>query len=167
MPACHFCSIGLAAGPQGGPGPLTIIALIAVGLAAIVLRAAIGANLSLYIQALLSRAGVQLWDIAAMRMRRVDVREVVYARIRVCKAGLDVPLRALETHALAGGNVGRVVSAMIVAKGGRIDLSWGVATAVDLAGGNILNAVQETAAAGGRSMRLAESLPDTSIPASE
>jgi uncharacterized protein YqfA (UPF0365 family) len=72
----------------------------------------------------------------------VDIRTVVYSRIRAVKAGMDIPTNALETHYLAGGRVPNVISAMIAARGARIDLPWNVATSIDLAGRDILDAVQ-------------------------
>jgi uncharacterized protein YqfA (UPF0365 family) len=76
-----------------------------------------------------------------MRLRKVDLRTVVYSRIRAKKAGMDIPTNALETHYLAGGRVPNVISAMIAARGAKIDLPWNVATAIDLAGRDILDAV--------------------------
>lgn len=97
--------------------------------------------LSLYVQALTSNAKVGLLDMVGMKLRKVDIRTVVINRIRAVKAGLEISTNALETHYLAGGRVSNVVSAMIAARGARIELPWPTATAIDLAGRDILEAV--------------------------
>jgi uncharacterized protein YqfA (UPF0365 family) len=118
------------------------IVAVVVLLFAIVVMVVIGQFISLYIQALLSNAHVGLLEIIGMRLRKVDIRTVVYSRIRAVKAGLDIPTNALETHYLAGGRVPNVITAMISARGAKIELPWNIATAIDLAGRDILDAVQ-------------------------
>jgi uncharacterized protein YqfA (UPF0365 family) len=138
---------------------ILIIVLIVAALVGVVLVFVIGQFLSLYIQALLSNAHVSLLEMVGMRLRKVDVRTIVMSRIRAVKAGLDVPTVALESHYLAGGRVPNVISALIAARAARIDLPWNVATAIDLAGRDIFDAVQTSvnpkvidcpSAAGGR-----------------
>jgi len=97
--------------------------------------------LSLYVQALTSNASVGLLDMVGMKLRKVDIRTVVINRIRAVKSGMDIPTNALETHYLAGGRVSNVVSALIAARGAKIELPWATATAIDLAGRDILEAV--------------------------
>ena len=93
------------------------IALAVVGaLFALVIVVVIGQFINLYIQAFLSNAHVGLLDIIGMRLRKVDVRQVVYGRIRAVKAGLNVSTSQIETHYLAGGDIRRVVSALIAAR---------------------------------------------------
>ncbi len=121
---------------------ILVIVAIVVGLVLVLALVVIGQFLNLYIQALLSNAHVGMLDIIGMRLRKVDIRTVVYSRIRAVKAGMDIPTNALETHYLAGGRVPNVISAMIAARSAKIDLPWGVATAIDLAGRDILDAVQ-------------------------
>ncbi|MBX3316707.1 MAG: flotillin-like protein FloA [Phycisphaeraceae bacterium] len=118
------------------------VALAVVGLFLIVLIFVIGQFINLYIQALLSNARVGLLEIIGMKLRKVDIRTIVFSRIRAVKAGLDIPTNALETHYLAGGRVPNVISAMIAARSARIELPWNIATAIDLAGRDILDAVQ-------------------------
>lgn len=122
--------------------PILIAAAIVAGLVILVALLMLGSFLSLYVQALLSNARVGLLDIVGMRLRKVDIRTVVYSRIRAVKAGMDIPTNALETHYLAGGRIANVISAMIAARSARIELPWSVATAIDLAGRDILDAVQ-------------------------
>ncbi len=97
---------------------------------------------ALWFQALLSNARVGLFDMVAMRFRKVDVRNIVYCRIQAVKAGMDIPTNALETHYLAGGRVRNVINALISAQKARIPLTWDTATAIDLAGRDIVDAVQ-------------------------
>ncbi|MDI1290352.1 MAG: flotillin-like FloA family protein, partial [bacterium] len=82
--------------------------------------------LNLYIQALFSNAHIGLIDMIGMRLRKVDLRTVVYSRIRAKKSGMDIPTSAIETHYLAGGRVPNVISAMIAARGARIELPWNI-----------------------------------------
>jgi len=96
---------------------------------------------NLYIQALFSNAHIGLVDMFGMRLRKVDLKTVVISRIRAKKSGMDIATSAIETHYLAGGRVPNVISAMIAARGAKIDLPWNVATAIDLAGRDILEAV--------------------------
>jgi uncharacterized protein YqfA (UPF0365 family) len=77
-----------------------------------------------------------------MRFRKVDPRTIVFNRISAKKAGLEIPTDWLESHYLAGGRVTNVVRAMIAADKAGIELPWARATGVDLAGRDILDAVQ-------------------------
>jgi uncharacterized protein YqfA (UPF0365 family) len=97
--------------------------------------------ISLYIQAMTSNAHVGMLDMIGMKLRKVDIRTVVINRIRAVKSGMDIPTNMIETHYLAGGRVSNVISAMIAARGARIELPWNIATAIDLAGRDILEAV--------------------------
>ncbi len=124
-----------------GGSPIIWIVLVVAGIAALVFIVVIANFLNLYIQALFSNAHIGIIELIGMRLRKVDLKTIVFSRIRVVKAGLDVPTAALENHYLAGGQIIRVIGAMIAARGAKIDLPWGVATAVDLAGRDILDAV--------------------------
>ena len=75
-------------------------------------------------------------------MRKVNPQAIVLSRIRAVKAGLDVSTNQLETHYLAGGNVPRVVNAMIAADRAEIELPFKTAAAIDLAGRDVLEAVK-------------------------
>lgn len=97
---------------------------------------------SLWFQAFLSKTKVSLMAIVAMRFRKVNANVIVINLIRLVKAGImGITTDDLENHYLAGGNVNNVVSAIIAASNARIELDWGVATAIDLAGRDILEAV--------------------------
>jgi uncharacterized protein YqfA (UPF0365 family) len=75
-------------------------------------------------------------------LRKVAPAEIVFNRISAKKAGLEVDSDQLESHYLAGGNIERVVRAMIAADKAKIELPWDRATAIDLAGRDILAAVK-------------------------
>ena len=122
--------------------PALIVILVIAALFVVIVMFVIGNFISLYVQALLSNAHVALLDIIGMRLRKVDIRTIVVSRIRAIKAGMDIPTNALETHYLAGGRVPNVISAIVAAKGAKIELPWSIATAIDLAGRDILDAVQ-------------------------
>lgn len=99
--------------------------------------------LNLYIQSLLTKAGIGLFDMIAMSFRKVNPAGIVRARIMAVQAGLkDVDQRNLEAHFLAGGDVIRVVTSLISADRAALDLDFKTATGIDLAGRDILDAVQ-------------------------
>jgi uncharacterized protein YqfA (UPF0365 family) len=97
---------------------------------------------SLWLQALLSKTPVGFAELIGMRLRKVSPSAIVVSRIRAVKAGLDISTNELETHFLAGGRVQSVVTALIAADRARIELPWNTACAIDLAGRDILDAVQ-------------------------
>ncbi len=130
---------------QGGGKPASNAPLwIAVGIIAIIgffVLIFLWQFVSLWIQAWTSNAKVSMFDMIGMKLRKVDIRTVVINRIRAVKSGVEIPTAALETHYLAGGRVSNVVTALISARGARIELPWNIATAIDLAGRDILDAV--------------------------
>jgi uncharacterized protein YqfA (UPF0365 family) len=102
----------------------------------------VGSSLSLWVQALVSGAKVGLFNIVFMKFRKVPPRLVVKAKIMAVKAGIAITTDELESHYLAGGDVMRVVQALIAADKANIDLKFKRAAAIDLAGRNVLEAVQ-------------------------
>lgn len=129
---------------QSGPSASTTIMWVVIGVVLLVfffLFIFLWQFVSLWIQAWTSNARVALTDMIGMKLRKVDMRTVVINRIRAVKSGMDIPTSKIETHYLAGGRVSNVVSAMIAARGAKIDLPWDIATAIDLAGRDILEAV--------------------------
>jgi uncharacterized protein YqfA (UPF0365 family) len=122
--------------------PFVIGGIIIVGIVVLVVLFWIGQYLSLWFQALLSGARVRLIDLIMMRFRKVRPQEIVFNRITAKKAGLDLTTDYLESHYLAGGRVTNVVRAMIAADKAKIELPWDRATAIDLAGRDILDAVK-------------------------
>jgi uncharacterized protein YqfA (UPF0365 family) len=102
----------------------------------------VGSSLSLWVQALVSGAKVGLFNIVFMKFRKVPPRLIVKAKIMAVKAGIAITTDELESHYLAGGDVMRVVQALIAADKANIDLKFKRAAAIDLAGRNVLEAVQ-------------------------
>lgn len=97
----------------------------------------------LWIQAFFSRAKIGPLALVFMSLRKVKPSVIVDTKIMAVQAGLtDIPTQAFEAHYLAGGNVHRVVHALIVAHRARIELDWDTACAIDLAGRNIISAVE-------------------------
>ena len=99
-----------------------------------------------WIQAVFTGAKVSFFDLIGMSFRKVKPSVVVPTKIMAVQAGLDDPeitTKGLEAHYLAGGNVQMVIRALIAAnKAKTIKLSYREATAIDLAGRNVLEAVQ-------------------------
>lgn len=95
-----------------------------------------------WIAAMFSGVPVGIFALIGMRLRRVPPAEIVDALIQVRKAGIDVRADTLEAHYLAGGNVSRVVAALVAADKANMDLSIQRATAIDLAGRDVLEAVK-------------------------
>jgi uncharacterized protein YqfA (UPF0365 family) len=118
------------------------VVLAIVGLIGFVILIVISQYIQLAVQAWLSGAPVSLLKLVMMRLRKVSPTEIVFNRISAKKAGLDIDSDQLESHFLAGGNIERVVRAMIAADKAKIDLPWDRATAIDLAGRDILDAVK-------------------------
>ena len=102
---------------------------------------------SLWVQCITSRAGIGLWDLWGMWFRKVNPRVIVQSKIMAVQAGLGeetgITSKVLEAHYLARGNVPQVIRAMIAAdKAKTIKLEFEKARAIDLAGRDVLEAVQ-------------------------
>ena len=98
--------------------------------------------LNLWITAVFSGVKVGLFELVAMRIRKVPPGVIVNSLITAVKAGIPVTTTDLETHYLAGGNVPTVIRALISADKANIDLQFKQAAAIDLAGREVFEAVQ-------------------------
>jgi uncharacterized protein YqfA (UPF0365 family) len=101
----------------------------------------------LWIQSVMTGAGIGIFDLLRMWLRKVNPTVITRSKIMAVQSGLDeddeITTKGIEAHYLAGGNVPLVIRAMIAAKKAKIiDLNFKRATAIDLAGRNILEAVQ-------------------------
>lgn len=100
----------------------------------------------LWIQSVLTGAGITIWELLGMTFRKVRPDVIVRSKITAVTAGLDrreITTRALESHYLSGGHVDLVTRALVAAgKAKMIQLTFREATAIDLAGRNVLEAVQ-------------------------
>lgn len=119
-----------------------IAGIVLAAIIAIILIAFMANFFSLWLQALFSKANVGMFQLIGMRLRKVPPKVIVDARILSCKAGLPVDTDLLEAHYMSGGNVLRVIQALIAANKANIKLDFKQATAIDLAGRNVLEAVQ-------------------------
>jgi uncharacterized protein YqfA (UPF0365 family) len=77
-----------------------------------------------------------------MKMRKVDYKNLINIYIISQKAGLNIPIVELETHLMAGGNIEKVVDALITAHSAKLDLPLEMAKAIDLAGRDVVEAVK-------------------------
>ena len=121
---------------------LTLFAIVVAAVVLLIVGAVLFNVLALWIQALFSKAEIGLFQLVGMRLRKVNPRVVVEARILSTKAGMPIDTNLLEAHLLSGGNVLRVVQALIAANKANMQLNFQEATAIDLAGRNVLEAVQ-------------------------
>jgi len=122
---------------------IQVVLLLGLGVATLVVFLFVMSALSLYMQALISGARVGLFNIVFMRFRKVPPKLIVESKIMAVKAGLSsLTSDELESHFLAGGNVMRVIQALIAADKANIPLTFKRAAAIDLAGRNVLEAVQ-------------------------
>ena len=96
----------------------------------------------LWISAIAARVRIGIGELIGMRLRRVPPRIILGSQINATKAGLDIPTAFLEAHYLAGGHVENVVNALIAADKAGIGLTPERAAAIDLAGRDVLEAVQ-------------------------
>ncbi|MBW8049604.1 MAG: UPF0365 family protein [Cytophagales bacterium] len=98
--------------------------------------------IGLWITAIFSGVRVGLFELVFMRIRKVPPGVIVNSLITAVKAGLNVTSTDLETHYLAGGHVPSVVKALISADKANLELDFKQATAIDLAGRDVFEAVQ-------------------------
>jgi uncharacterized protein YqfA (UPF0365 family) len=136
---------------EGAGGDWTLWYLIGLALvlvAAFVLVIVMFSYGKLWLQAVMSNAHVSLMSLIGMSLRQVHARTIVEAKIMAMQAAVGndphtgINTRRLEAHYLAGGNVPRVIHALIAAHRADIDLDFDRAAAIDLAGRDVLDAVQ-------------------------
>jgi len=120
----------------------TIVVVVVIGVIALVALLLIVKFARLWLQAYFSRADVRLSELIGMWLRKVDARTIVISKITAIQAGLSLTTKDLESHYLAGGHVPNVVRALIAANRANIALTLKTATAIDLAGRDIRDAVE-------------------------
>ncbi len=129
-----------------GGSVITIAVFLVVGVVALVVLAIFARYFRLWIQSKTTGAGIGILDMLGMTFRKVSPAVIVRTKIMAVQAGLTdkmITSQALEAHYLAGGNVPLVIRAIIAASKARLDeLDFKLATAIDLAGRNVLEAVQ-------------------------
>lgn len=134
---------------QGGGGDITLprlLVLLAIGFVVLLLLIFLflfSKYFKLWLRAFVTRARISPLTLVFMSLRKVNPNVIVDAKISAVQAAIpEISTAALEAHYLAGGNVQRVTRALIAASRARIDLDWDTAAAIDLAGRNVLEAVQ-------------------------
>jgi uncharacterized protein YqfA (UPF0365 family) len=143
-----FAQGGKAAEKGGGPAGLTstqTIGLIVAGIAALLFLIFLFIFFSfirLWIQALLTRADISIFNLIGMKLRNVDYAMIVRQKIALVQAGVRITTEELESHFLARGNVPKTATAVIAAHKAGLDLPWRTAAAIDLAGRDVLEAVR-------------------------
>jgi len=124
--------------PGSTVGIIIILGVIAVLLVFFFTFIPIG----LWISALAAHVNVSIGNLIGMRLRRVSPSKIVLPLIKAVKAGMDINVNELEAHYLAGGNVDKVVDALIAAHRADLKLPFERAAAIDLAGRDVLEAVK-------------------------
>ena len=122
--------------------PILIALLVILVIVILIFVVIVSQFIGLYVRSYVSGAHVGLVELIGMRLRKVNTLAIVNSRIQAHRAGLQISTAEMESHYLAGGNVQRVINAMIAATKANIDIPWQTATAIDLAGRDILDAVQ-------------------------
>jgi uncharacterized protein YqfA (UPF0365 family) len=122
--------------------PVLLVLSLIVLLGLLIFSVVLISFFRLWLRALLSGVSVSLVSLVGMSLRRINPNVIVDSRIMAVKSGLNLSTNELETHYLAGGDVVRVVRALIAANKANIELSFKQSTAIDLAGRDVLDAVQ-------------------------
>ncbi len=115
---------------------------VLIGLVAFLVLFTYFIPIGLWISAAAAQVYVGLLTLIGMRLRRIPPPLIINSLVSARKAGLDMDTNVLEAHYLAGGDVNKVVLALIAADKARIDLEFQRAAAIDLAGRDVLDAVK-------------------------
>jgi uncharacterized protein YqfA (UPF0365 family) len=125
---------------------LTIVAVFVCVVIVLIVFAVFARFFRWWIQSLSTGADIGLLDLIGMTFRKINPAVIVGSKIMAVQAGISekqgVTSKALEAHYLAGGNVPLVIRALIAANKAKLDLDYKLATAIDLAGRNVLESVQ-------------------------
>ena len=136
---------------QGSPedmGPAIVVGGVILVLFILLIAFVIAKYGAIWFQAYMSNANVRILSLIAMSFRQVDARVIVQGKIMAMQAGIGseretgITTRRLEAHYLAGGSVPNVIRAIIAAHRADIPLDFDQAAAIDLAGRDVLDAVQ-------------------------
>ena len=132
------CVVASSAGALGTFGLIMLLTVIVLAVLLIIYLIPVRH----WIAAMFSGVPIGIFALIGMRLRRVPPTEIIDALIQARKAGIDVRADVLEAHYLAGGNVARVTAALVAADKANMNLSVQRATAIDLAGRDVLEAVK-------------------------
>jgi uncharacterized protein YqfA (UPF0365 family) len=146
-PAVLFAQVEAAPGDQENALLWILVGTLLIGLLVVFIIVAMMYG-SIWFQAYMSNARVSMLSLIGMSLRQVNARVIVQSKIMAMQAGVGndpatgITTRRLEAHYLAGGNVPGVIRAIIAAQRADIDLDFDRAAAIDLAGRDVLEAVQ-------------------------
>ncbi|MCA9246910.1 MAG: flotillin-like protein FloA [Planctomycetales bacterium] len=138
----------LAQGELLSEGVIALIMIAVIGFLGVIAAVIFFNYGKIWVQAYVSNANVSMLSLIGMSFRQVDARMIVEAKIMAMQAGIGldpttgITTQRLEAHFLAGGNVPRVIHALIAAHRADIDLDFDQAAAIDLAGRDVLDAVR-------------------------
>ncbi len=118
-----------------------MIVLIVVLIAVVAFAAVFISFLNLWIQCYLTKSKIGLPELVGMKLRNVDYPMIVAQKIALVQAGVPITTQELESHYLSNGRVDRTAKAVIAAHKAGIELPWRIASAIDLAGRDVLEAV--------------------------
>src|SRR5215472_16366130 len=104
--------------------PILIAFLVILVIVILVFIVIVSQFIGLYVRSYVSGASVGLVELIGMRLRKVNTLAIVNSRIQAHRAGLHISTAEMESHYLAGGNVQRVINAMIAATKANIDIPW-------------------------------------------
>lgn len=128
---------------------MALVAVIIIGVIFFLVAMAVVLNFGgLWLRAYTSNARVSFFELIGMKLRQVNASTIVDAKIMAMQAGVGtdpetgITTKRLEAHYLAGGDVPRVINAIIAAQRADIDLDFDRAAAIDLAGRDVLDAVR-------------------------
>lgn len=126
---------------QTSPGMWMVIAFLVLFL--LVFLGVFARYFGLWIQAKMTRASISFPNLVMMTIRKVNPSVIVRAKIMATQAGVTgISTQALEAHYLAGGDVTKVIRALVASHRAKLDMDWQTAQAIDLAGRDVLDAVR-------------------------
>ncbi len=138
--------LAAADGGGGGGGAWVMIAGAAFFFFSFIFFLIFARYFGLWLQCKMTRAGISFPNLVMMSIRKVNASVIVRSKIMAVQAGLTkhypISTQALEAHYLSQGNVPNVIRALIAAHRAKIDLNWQTASAIDLAGRDVLDAVR-------------------------
>jgi len=132
---------------RDAPVPL-VVGVAVLGLCAVLLLMFVFKYGGIWFQAYMSNAPVSLFRIVGMSRRKIDPRVIIQSEIMARHAGVGddpyfgITTRRMEEHFLAGGDVPRVIRAIIAAYRADVDLDFDKGAAIDLSGRNVLDVVR-------------------------
>ena len=121
---------------------LLMLVCVVIAVVAVIFFFVFLSFLNLWIQCVLTGADISIWNLLWMKLRKVNYEMIVKQKIALVQAGVKVSTAEMEAHYLSNGDVEKTAFAVIAAHKASIDLPWSIASAIDLAGRDVLDAVR-------------------------